>query len=66
MPVSTQASLAIEEGGMEFPTVRTFWQGDASRALGAGTRYKKIAFVGVKVTASAETVALAALPSIDT
>lgn len=38
---------------MEFPVVRTFWQGDASRALGAGTRYKKIAFVGVKVYAIA-------------
>lgn len=38
---------------MEFPRVRTLWQGDASRALGAGTRYKKIAFVGVKVYAIA-------------
>jgi hypothetical protein len=46
---TTCASAAIEEGGMEFPLVRTFWQGEVSRALGAGTRYKKIAFVGVKV-----------------
>lgn len=38
---------------MEFPLVRTFWQGEVSRALGAGTRYKKIAFVGVKVYAIA-------------
>lgn len=66
MTCDAQASAAIEEGGMEFPRVRKFWQGDASRALGAGTRYKKFAFVGVKVTLSAETVALAESLSIVT
>ena len=49
MATNPEASMAIEEGGMKFPMVQTFWHGEVSRALGAGTRYKKIAFVGVKV-----------------
>jgi hypothetical protein len=39
--------------GVEFPLVRTFWVGDAQRALGAAVRQKKFAFVGVKVYAVA-------------
>ena len=59
MAAPVEASVSIEEGGMSFPLVRTFWVGDASRALGAGTRYKKIAFVGVKVRATCPEVSAA-------
>jgi len=36
--------------GVEFPLVRTFWVGEAQRNMGASVRYKKIAFIGVKVS----------------
>ena len=35
--------------GVEFPLVKTFWEGEAQRNVGAGVRQKKIAFLGVKV-----------------
>lgn len=37
--------------GVEFPLVRTFWEGEAQRNVGASVRQKKIAFLGVKVSA---------------
>ena len=36
--------------GVEFPLVRTFWEGEAQRNVGASVRQKKIAFLGVKVS----------------
>ena len=44
--------LTIKESatGVEFPLVRTFWEGEAQRNVGASVRQKKIAFLGVKVS----------------
>lgn len=41
--------------GVEFPLVRTFWEGEAQRNVGASVRQKKIAFLGVKVSAPRHT-----------
>ena len=44
-------SVTESQSGAVFPLVRTFWSGEAQRNLGAGVRKKKVAFVGVKVSA---------------
>lgn len=50
-----RCSLTVREAstGVEFPLVRTFWEGEAQRSMGASVRQKKIAFLGVKVYAVA-------------
>lgn len=56
-PIATvpQAVLTIKEPatGVEFPLVQKFWIGEETRAMGAGVRSKKIAFLNVKVYAVA-------------
>mmetsp|Transcript_14991 Transcript_14991/g.45250 ORF Transcript_14991/g.45250 Transcript_14991/m.45250 type:complete len:289 (+) Transcript_14991:163-1029(+) len=53
MAAQASAATTFEEGGQTFPVVRTYWDGSGCRALAAGTRTKKIAFVNVKVYAIA-------------
>lgn len=48
MAAQASAATTFEEGGQTFPVVRTYWDGSGCRALAAGTRTKKIAFVNVK------------------
>ncbi|GIL70578.1 hypothetical protein Vretimale_3698 [Volvox reticuliferus] len=49
--VPVRASLTVKDpqSGVEFLLAQKFWQGEAYRCLGAGTRSKQIVFVNVKV-----------------
>ncbi|GLI58762.1 hypothetical protein VaNZ11_000342 [Volvox africanus] len=49
--VPVRASLTVKDAqsGVEFLLAQKFWQGEAYRCLGAGTRSKQIVFVNVKV-----------------
>ncbi|KAL4515633.1 hypothetical protein Ndes2437B_g07062 [Nannochloris sp. 'desiccata'] len=53
--VTPRALLKIKENatGVEYPLVQKYWLGEEFRAMGAGVRTKKIAFLGVKVYAVA-------------